>query len=769
MSAPDPGGALSKPKPRNISAEEDEMIKDLNAIIDRMKRSIPATPYILATPSLDPYTHYSRHEAYSFMMDYLFEPHEEHLQYRTFLYREPYQDCFTLSPGEEDIQEVERPKSQASNASQQVPKKKISLSAYKSKQVNGVITLGSKKQSPNLLPSKPPSVQTNGVHETAKKPPHVPKKAETQPNKRTAAEALLPDKPKKRPRDDRPSAAATRKDNSPYSKPINDHSRPSNATPHGLPPLMSPVPQSLGNPYDLPPIISPTLPPNIQAELDRLEIQRKRAESNASSSSDKKSQLLPVPDARYQKPDESVKANSRMRSVSVNGKSPNRDPSNWTHVPGSSLVVKLRFGKSKASTVAQLLRLPSRPNSTDKKERQEAPKERSVKQEVKGTDDILAKKEDFPKITSRRPEISKPITKTNSIATKNLDKRPRNEDDTSSSIPAKRQKPQSSHDRPSTPSQQIVSSPAMSAKSSAQKSQDLYSTPRKDLKAISMIRTNSAEGYDFTPGRSGATPASSKHLDPKAPTSAPLTKGKQVEAHALSQKSQKLNLEGRNYKHEAQRVVNGEGRQDKKRAAVIMIECILSYMAAYHLQDESSKLRGRPCEVAATWNTLLPLCRTNISYTKRFPALEGIRLYLGSAICTAICTHIAHQVNVSAKAHDSPHDPAQREPPSAYTKMLANSFLESRRWQQQARAVLPIEDLQNIYPKTWAARETTGKNLPKEGEKIPIDTNPSGPYYLPIGDDTTPIEAVRFGLKILTEFCEKERLDYTLRVTWDNE
>lgn len=103
------------------------------------------------------------------MLGHLFEPHEEHLQYRTFLYREPYQDCFVLQPGEEVEPDVERPKSQASDTPAQGTKKmKISLSAYKSKQANGVITPGSKKISPSLTPTKPSSSLTNGVKQPIK-------------------------------------------------------------------------------------------------------------------------------------------------------------------------------------------------------------------------------------------------------------------------------------------------------------------------------------------------------------------------------------------------------------------------------------------------------------------------------------------------------------------------------------------------------------------------------------------------------------------------
>jgi hypothetical protein len=184
---PDAGVPTSKLERKSLRKEDQEELDKLDSIFDRIKRAVPTAPYVLSTPSLDEYTHYSRHESTSWMIGRLFTPDEEHLQYRTFHYREPYQDCFTLQPGEEEEPEVERPKSQASSTSNQAPKKKISLSAYKSKQVNGVITPGAKKASPNLLPTKPtkpPPAQANGIKAAAKEPATVLKKEEVPSHKR---------------------------------------------------------------------------------------------------------------------------------------------------------------------------------------------------------------------------------------------------------------------------------------------------------------------------------------------------------------------------------------------------------------------------------------------------------------------------------------------------------------------------------------------------------------------------------------------------------
>ena len=400
-------------------------------------------------------------------------------------------------------------------------------------------------------------------------------------------ESLLPNKSERRSKEDRPSSPPSQKTESAESKMNLDTTGPSNATPHGLPPLLSPVDQPLSNPYGLPAILSPTLPSNVQAELDKLEIKRNRAESDASNSSS--SQITSLPDSRPPKRDESSTTNSRVRSASINGKSPNRILPHQMDPTSPTLLVKLKYGKKMGATVTQLLRLPpSRKTTTitEKRERQEDGKEqRPVKAQAKGIDGVavksdgaLTKSKDTTKIISRRPESAIP-NKAGAIGAKVAEKRPRSEDDNSLVVSAKRQRRQTL-EGPRTPSQQIITSPTRSSKSSTQKSQGPFTTPRKDHKAISMLRTNSTEGNDSTPGRSGATPAASRHLDPKAPLPPiPLNAKKQVDIQSLSQISMRLNQMGRSLKHEAQKVIiekgNKASKEELKRAAVTSLECVL--------------------------------------------------------------------------------------------------------------------------------------------------------------------------------------------------
>jgi hypothetical protein len=450
----------------------------------------------------------------------------------------------------------------------------------------------------------------------------------------------------------------------------------------------------------------------------------------------------------------------------VNSKSPSKISVSRGDVSGPSLIVKLRYSKRLAPTIAQLLRLPPSRKSqlaNEKKTRPDTPEDRPVKAQVKAADGGFNKSKETPKITARRPETPAGTAKAISTSTRAVEKRPRGEDEPLLNVPSKRPKP--SQDGPTTPSQQIVSSPALSNKSSAQKSQGQYATPRKDHKAINMLRTTSAEGYDSTPGRSGTTPASSKHLDPRpAPTSAPLSGKKQADYQSLSQTSQKLNQLGRSLKHEAQKV----GKEDHKRAATLALECILSYMAAYAAQDQSNGLRGRPGDVEATWKTLLPLCNSYAGRTKDFPHLEGLRLYLCAVICAAICAHVAPRAP-RPKAHDSPQDTPHPELAKQFSQLnenfslLSDHYMQLFRAAQEARITLSFEDIQKQYPKTWAAKESNAK-LSKIPDRF-LGGDLSGPYFLPIQNDTTPIQAVRFGLKFLGEFCEKEKLNYNLRVT----
>ncbi|KAH7073687.1 hypothetical protein BKA63DRAFT_38958 [Paraphoma chrysanthemicola] len=772
-------------KRKSLSQDDQDDLDALDKVFKRIKAVAPRTPYILSTPSLYPYPYHSQQEANAWMMGRLWHHDEEHLQYRTYIYREPCQDCLELQAGEDDDPQPEPPDSQASNNGGQTAKRKLNLSAFKVKQANGTVTPGSKKVSPNLPPIKVAQAQVNGVKKPERKAAGD-RQPELKPPKKDPDEARNErgtSKPtnitvcESQPRPSSPS----RKSDTADAKANVDKSSHSNGTPHSLPPMLSPIHEPPSNPYGLPNILSPTLPSNIQAELDKIEVQRKRAESNAStSSSDRKSQTLAAPKTRVDKSTEAVKSEPRIRSVSINGKSPNLEPTKRKEDTNPTLIVKLKFSKAKVPIVRQILRLPPKRNAVEKKDRQDA-RDTPLGSQEKKFEEEPKKKKPIPKVAARRSDNTTPVltpsTKPAALpptTVKLPEKRPRADDEVASAVPSKRPRAASSQDRPITPIQQGTSSPSLSVKSSAQKAQSQYTTPKNNLKTISMLRTNSTESNDSTPGRSAATPAGNKSESKSGPTSAPSASKKQADAQLLAQMSMKLNQMGRALKHKATEILTKKDKpitkQDERLAAVTNMECILSYMVAYYVQDVSLHTRGRGSEVEQTWKTLLPLCASYARTTKDFKHLDGLRSYLSSVIASAICTHVSQRA-VTSRNHDSPQDipPAdlakQHSALTANFALLSDHTMKMNQHYQDARIALPFEDIQSLYKKTFAGRETNPK-LVKEVERI-SPTRMTGPYFLPISNDTTPIQAARFGLKFLTEYCEKERLEYSLRVNLD--
>lgn len=173
MSVLEPAPNLEKSTTKwgNRSTKDQEELEQLDVICDRLERVIPNAPYILSVPSLDPYNYHSRHEAHSWMIGHLFEPSEEHLQYRTYFYREPYVNCFVIQSGEEADPEpvIEKPKPKPLTTASQGRTKKISLSDYRAGRINGVVTPGSKKLSPDLMPTQTSHTQPNGVKSSPQK------------------------------------------------------------------------------------------------------------------------------------------------------------------------------------------------------------------------------------------------------------------------------------------------------------------------------------------------------------------------------------------------------------------------------------------------------------------------------------------------------------------------------------------------------------------------------------------------------------------------
>lgn len=195
MSQSGPAPQARAPAPKStpqvkLSPEDQKEKAAADAALDRMKRLVGRdTPYIVSAPSIDPHVHRLKHDRVAWMVGDLFDWSEEHLQYRSWLYREPCQDCFVLQPGEELRPPVEQPKPRASTTPHIGPKKTIAFkdSAYnKSKQASSASTpvLHRKDDMPAIAPPKEITMGTNGVREPKQQHTAPGKHEETKSSKR---------------------------------------------------------------------------------------------------------------------------------------------------------------------------------------------------------------------------------------------------------------------------------------------------------------------------------------------------------------------------------------------------------------------------------------------------------------------------------------------------------------------------------------------------------------------------------------------------------
>lgn len=313
--------------PSTRSAEDQELLSQLDACVDRMRTHISDEPYVLTIPQDEPkYHHYSRSSADAWLKDTPFDHGENYqMQYQTFFYREPNSDTFERVRASHFDRSMGQLPSTSTPRSNTVtpslgPKKKISLATYnKNKKDQSALSTPSNSQShsqpqsqphgisaPVLTLSKPqPKTDKDPSHTKAEKvqpqgktekPPanhHVPGSA-TAPTsnvlkRRSIHESSRPDtqNPLKKLRlSPQPQAKPQPSSQLQQPRPRNDARMPLNFPSGRLSPLAALSPNGRLSPLTtayLPGRISPTLPPEFVAALD--ERHHKRSQSHGSTGS----------------------------------------------------------------------------------------------------------------------------------------------------------------------------------------------------------------------------------------------------------------------------------------------------------------------------------------------------------------------------------------------------------------------------------------------------------------------------------------------------
>lgn len=333
---------------------------------------------------------------------------------------------------------------------------------------------------------------------------------------------------------------------------------------------------------------------------------------------------------------------------------------------------------------------------------------------------------------------------------------------------------------PRTPVQAAIPSPSIHKSGGSVKT----STPSTaHLKSAAIIRSASGDTPVTTPGgkvpNSQGTPAATRRATgAKHPTSAPSTRA--AELTSLTALGQHYNALGRKLKHENQAIAAKPKDEltepERKRAALLGLECILAYMLAFALGDARRKLEGRSAEVETSWRTMLPMFRHMRGFAGKYRYLDGLHCWLGVAIYARIAGVAGERVARTKEAGsvESPADvsaPAGAGTGEGNAKMLADAWRGLAECAREGADKLSVEDVMGIFPATWKARRTGTREEKTEnllagkgGDGVAKEADLKGGYWLPVGVDTTPVQAVRFGVGVIREWIRQQETGYEPRI-----
>lgn len=652
------------------------------------------------------------------------------------------------------------------------------------------------------LPPKPlpPQYSADGSTEARKKPVDEPVQ---EPYSFKNDKPSTSSHPQKKPRLSPPPKIATKDTSTPSRK----------NTPNSVPKLLSPtLPPTTSSTLSLPRLLSPTLPPDIEVELTKVSNEphlnsassnhRRSASGNSSASKCDSATFKNLPKQRQHSSSTSSSTNKPPSSASTPPKLPSSTPklgavtdkdnlsqksnkvskpvekqssstskpplssnSTLSSAAKPSRIVKLKYGRANRKRVEALLKF------TGKRKADTSAKQARA-QELETVD----KKDNGPDRSSSKPVESDQTRPAGARG----EKRPRATDDhDKAGHSTKRPKASMNLNVPEKPDSP---GPTTAAKSPSRPRQTSTSksTPKKDIRSVAMRRVESADSDVKTPSGLGTgTPVNmEKSAKPSPPTSFdnPNNKSRDADWRAWREEFQKYAGLGRDLKHAASRQTekNPSGA-DEKLAAVIAMEAIVCFILAF-VADNQQKALTRQIGDSSTWRSILPYWNAVKRMTASYPQLHGLCLLLGAVSHDTI--HGIDLERLSASALPCDHNPIPTPGSDGNTVLsdegkkykkdfldlkarLSDHYKEAHRLWLDGSRELPDDVLAREFPKTWSKRSINFTVRGKQKLKI-------GEYdcemFLPLGRTTTPIEAVRFGWSLLSEWCEKEGVKWTGRL-----
>lgn len=180
--------------------------------------------------------------------------------------------------------------------------------------------------------------------------------------------------------------------------------------------------------------------------------------------------------------------------------------------------------------------------------------------------------------------------------------------------------------------------------------------------------------------------------------------------------------------------------------------------------DYKSHLLHHQTDLNNSWRTLFPLFRYFKNNCQEFPHLEGLRLQLGAIICARIATIVAQRPPQSS-SEGAPGGDKEGLSNNKALSIMSENIQTMATLVAESRSKLPFETLISTYTKTWEGRAqgVDAESDPRSWEKHEVGSL-EGSYNLPLGADTSPVQAVRMGVIFLDEWMSKENVDYKMQL-----
>jgi hypothetical protein len=775
-------------------------LESLSKRLDRLKDEVlPSSPYLLTVPTDVPFRLGNR-----FVNNWAvgkkgpFAIEEQQLQYMTFLMHHDadsllvavgdWSDNDGRIMGKKDNEKPQATPSASATPQTGATKKKITLSDYKTR-----ATKGEPSKEHSGTNQEPPRDDTRKEKNESLQVPLSRTNKERMSHDRMIDNSLSTSPRSRRPLkepskhvSDAPAAKRARLTPSGSA----EGSMPSKSGSNAIPALLSPTLPPTSSSPRLPELLSPTLPPELEEELARI-----ADETPLSSNKDSKRDTTTVSKAsRNETPNTKPPVHDRVRSdskpaankttVKEDGKSSllatsgknnikNRDleprstspyeqklptkPSGTssTTTTAHKLIVKLKYGRGNRKRVGALLKFGGKRTLSD------SVPPRTLKEPLSGDEDVDSSRSDT-KFRGRKRERSPDDDRAEEHQRRALG--------AGKTIPSDTAKATNSFKSPSNKRLPV--------------SKTDVPTPAKDSHAKSQRHADSADADARTPlGTSGKGLATTSDKTIRTSTSNVdgQSSSREKERRAWREEFQKHTGFGRELKHNADGYSRSKATSeqdsitDGKLAAVSAIESILCFIVAF-IANDRFKIVARQVGDSETWRSIIAYWRVVERTTAAYPHLHGLCLILGAvshdAINSldlerlAICSVPGEQSPVPTPGSDgntvnADKNKSQKKEFFELKSRLPENHKEANRLWLEGCRELPDDVLSKDYPETWAKRS---RNFAERGHDSFKAGHYAGAFFLPFGRTTTPMEAVRFGVALLREWCKKENIDFKARL-----